>query len=99
MSHLNNARAILAGRKQIIRVSTKIRHITQCVSVRQGRQIFVGYVMKNITKEIIRIHKSQQKLLYYYTSIKGDMELFGRHFASTAYVISLHLVSLTSHFK
>jgi len=44
MSHLNNACAILLGRKQVIRVSTTIWHKTQCVSVRQGRQIFVGYV-------------------------------------------------------
>ena len=39
LSHLKNACTILSDWEQIIKLSAKIWHITQCVSVRQGRQI------------------------------------------------------------
>jgi len=49
------------------KVSTKTWYITQCISIRQGCQILVGHVTENTTKEIIRIHKSQQKFLLWYS--------------------------------
>jgi len=72
VSHLNNACAILSDWEHIIKVGTNIWHITQCVSVRQGRQIFVGHVTKNTAKEIIRIHKLQQKSLFFPLAITSS---------------------------
>ena len=49
------------------KVNMKTWHMTQCISIRQGCQILVGHVTENTTNEIIRIRKSQQKFLLWYS--------------------------------